>query len=289
MSTRKTNAPAQPSKPLTHKEQKKMATSAAQHDIPALDDDRMYQAAEILLKARREVMPIHELPEKLRPRTLDEAYRLQDIVADAMCRMGGWKIGYPSPDATPIFSPMPLWGGFAKSGQRIAASFKRLRGVEAEIAFCLGKDLPRRSQPYTREEVLDAIGSAHPAIELLESAYFDPDKVDRLSLLGDLLMNGGFAYGPAVPGWQDLNLAEESVSVTVDGSERFNGKGGNTAGADLVRLVVWLANEGSYRTGGLTSGQWITTGTWSGKTYAQAGSTVEVRFSHFGEVRLKFE
>ena len=196
-----------------------MTTTAAEHEIPALDTDRMYQTAEILLKARREVMPIHELPVKLRPHSLDEAYCLQDIVAEAMGPIGGWKIGYPSPDATPIFSPMPVWGGFAKSGDRIAASFKRMRGVEAEIAFCIGKDLPPRNQPYSREEVLDAIASAHPAIELLESAYFDPDKVDRLSLLGDLLMNGGFAHGAAVPDWQNINLADESVTVTIDGAE----------------------------------------------------------------------
>jgi 2-keto-4-pentenoate hydratase len=266
-----------------------MATSAAEHGIPALDNDRMYQAAELLLKARREVMPIHELPQKLRPHNLHEAYALQDIVSDAMGHIGGWKVGFPAPGETPIVSSMPLWGGFAKSGTRIATSFKRLRGVEAEIAFCLGKDLPVRTQPYSREEVIDAIASAHPVIELLESAYLDPDKVDRLSLIGDLLMNGGFVYGASVPGWQNLNLAEESVSVSVDGDERFNAKGGNAAGADLIRLVVWLANEGSDRTGGLISGQWITTGTWSGKTLARAGSSVEVRFSSFGEVHLKFD
>jgi 2-keto-4-pentenoate hydratase len=266
-----------------------MATRAAEHDIPALDDDRMYQAAEILLKARREVMPIHELPEKLRPHSLDEAYRLQDIVADAMGPIGGWKIGSPAPDAPPVFSAMPLWGGFAASGTRIAPSFKRLRGIEAEIAFCLGKDLPPRDRPYTREEVAGAIASAHPAIELLESAYFDPDKVDRLSLTGDLLMNGGFVYGAALPSWKSYDLSREDVTVIVDGAIRFEGTGSNPAGTDLIKLVVWLANEGSYRTGGLRFGQWITTGSWSGKTLAKSGSSVEIRFSRYGEVRLTFD
>jgi 2-keto-4-pentenoate hydratase len=266
-----------------------MATPAADHHrIPALDNDRMHQAAEILLRARREVMPIHELPVKLRPHTLDEAYGLQDIVALAMGPTSGWKVGAPDPDATPVFSAMPLWGGYASSGDRIASAFKRLRGVEAEIAFCLGKDLPRRSQPYTREEVAAAIESAHPAIELLESAYFEPDKVDRLSLLGDLQMNGGFVHGAAVPDWQSYDLSREAVTVNIDGTVRHEGKAGNPAGTDLLRLVTWLANEGSYRTGGLRSGEWITTGSWSGKALAKPGSTVDVRFSNFGEVHIKF-
>jgi len=54
-------------------------------------------------------------------------------------------------------------------------------------------------------------------------------------------------------------------------------------------MVVWLANEGGHRTGGLKSGQWITTGSWSGKAFAKQGSSVEARFSRFGAVNLKFE
>lgn len=263
-------------------------TTASEHEIPALDTDRMHKAAEILLKARREVMPIHELPQKLRPHNLDEAYLLQDIVALAMGPIGGWKIGAPSPEATPSFSPMPLWGGFNRSGDRIGSSFKRMHGVEAEIAFCLAKDLPRRAEPYTGEEVSGAIGSAHPAIELLESAYFDINVVDRFSLIGDLMANGGFVYGPAVDGWRDHDLSQESVTVYTSDVVRFQGQASNAAGTDLIRLVTWLANEGSYRTRGLRSGQWITTGTWSGKTLAAAGANVIVSFNTFGEVRLTF-
>ena len=266
-----------------------MASSAAEHNIPAIDNDRMFQAAEILLKARRELAPIQELPAKLRPHTLDEAYILQNIMTVAMGPIGGWKVGAPSPDATPLFAAMPLWGGFAASGSRISPHFKRLRAAEAEIAFCLGKDLPPRAQPYTREEVTEAIASAHPAIELLESAYCDPDKVDRFSMIGDLQLNGGFVHGAAVPDWKNHSFAGESVTVNIDGILRFEGKASNPAGTDLLRLVTWLANEGCYRTGGLQSGQWITTGSWSGKATASAGSTAEARFSTFGEVNLRFE
>lgn len=266
-----------------------MTENRAAGKIPAIDNDRLRQAAEILLKARREVTPVQELPVKLRPQTLEEAYALQDIMAQALSPIGGWKVGAPKPDATPIFSAMPLLGGFAASGARISSAFKRMRGVEAEIAFCLGKDLPPRAKPYSREEVTDAIASAHPAIELLESAFVDVDKIDRFSLFGDLQMNGGFAYGAAVPNWKEHDLAKEAVSVTLNGKKIFEGKASNPAGIDLLRLVTWLANEGSYRTGGLKSGQWITTGSWSGKALAHAGSTVEARFSTFGEVNLKFD
>ena len=265
------------------------ANATSEHRIPARENDRMRQAAEIMLQARRELMPIDDLPRALRPHSMDEAYALQDVIALAMGRVGGWKVGAPSPEATPLFSAMPLWGGFAASGHRIKNSFRRLRGVEAEIAFCLGKDLPPREEPYTREEVMSAIASAHPAIELLESAFVDPDKADRFSVIGDLQMNAGFVYGPAVAGWSSIDLARESVTVAVDGRVCYEGTASNSAGTDLLRLVTWLANEGRVRTCGLHAGDWIITGSWSGKTCCNCGSNVEARFTNFGGVTLHFD
>ena len=258
------------------------------HRIPAIENDRMRQAAEILLRARRERTPIDDLPIKLQPHSLDEAYALQDVMAEACGPIGGWKVGAPSPDATPLFSAMPFWGGYGRSGAHVIDHYRRLRGVEAEIAFQLGHDLPPREQPYSRDEVSAAIASAHPAIELLESAFFDPDKANRLSTIGDLQSNGGFVYGPALADWRNVDLAGESVAVTVDGAVRFNGTASNSAGTDLLRLVTYLANQGSYRTAGLDAGDWITTGSWSGKALASLGSTVEVNFSTFGVVTLRF-
>ncbi len=267
-----------------------MVTGGTIHhaELSTQDNDRMRKAAELLLAARRDAQPIENLPEAFRPHTLDEAYALQDIVAQALGPIGGWKIGAPSPDATPAYAPMPLLGGFAQSGQTLGEYRRRYRGIEAEIAFRFGKDLPVRQQPYSREEVMDAIVSAHPAIELLETAFIDPDKVDRLSSTGDLQINGGFVYGPAFPAWRSADLTKESVVVTIDGAVRFEGTASNTAGTDLIRLVTWLANEGQRRTAGLKAGDWITTGSWCGKFIANAGSEVRVTFSTFGITQIYF-
>ncbi len=61
--------------------------------VSALEEDRMRQAAELQLQARRALVPIVDLPIELRPRTLEEAYALQDVVAAAMGPIGGWKVG----------------------------------------------------------------------------------------------------------------------------------------------------------------------------------------------------
>jgi 2-keto-4-pentenoate hydratase len=63
---------------------------------------------------------------------------------------------------------------------------------------------------------------------------------------------------------------------------------GSNSSGDLVRLLPHIANEGAVRTGGLRAGQWITTGNWTGFTFAPPGSEVEVRFAHLGRVSLRF-
>jgi 2-keto-4-pentenoate hydratase len=255
--------------------------------VAGVDKGRLHQAVEMLLEARRTLQPIDDLPESIRPKTVDEAYYVQDLMLAALGPVGGWKVGAATPDATPLFAPMPA-ENFGANGECIAADGRRLRGVEAEIAFLMGKDLPPRSTPYTRGELLDAIASCHPAIELLESALLNPDAADRLTAIADLQSNGGFIHGEAVPNWQKFDFAGESAQLNVDGFVRVtNGK--NNAGGDLLRVVLWLANDAQQRTGGLLAGQWITTGSWTGKVMVDSGSTVLARFPNFGEVTVRFE
>jgi 2-keto-4-pentenoate hydratase len=250
---------------------------------------QLYSAVALLLEARSTASPLADLPESLQPTSLEEAYFMQDAMAHALEPDGvrAWKVGAPAPDATPLFGPM-ISSWIADSGSTFTEPRYRLRGLEAEISFLIGKDLPPRETPYMREEVVAAIASCHPAIEELEAGVTAPSKVARFTMFGDLQMHGGFVHGPSVPDWQKIDFAKESVSLAVDGQVLVERTASNTAGTDLLRLVIYLANEGSARTGGLKRGDWITTGSWTGNTFANAGSKVEVRFSTAGGVTLRF-
>jgi len=137
------------------------------------------------------------------------------------------------------------------------------------------------------DEVVSAIASMNPAIEILETGLVDPTAVGKFTSAADMALHGGFVYGAAVEGWRDINFTKESVTLTVDGTVRVERTGSNTSG-NLMRLLPWLANEGSSRTEGLKKGDWITTGSWTGNTLATAGAAVEVRFSSAGLVALRF-
>jgi len=248
---------------------------------------QLHEAATLLINARRNHAPIADLPAALAPASLDEAYLIQDTIAAAFGPIGGWKIGAGSLEATPAFAPMPLAWFFA-DGATLPGPRFRYRVLEAEIAFLLGKDLPARATPYTREEVVAAIASCHPIIEELESGLIDPKAVAPFTSSADLQMNGAFIYGPAIANWQSIDFHTETVALTVDGKVEVQRTGSNTSG-DLMRLLPYIANEASSRTGGLKAGQWITTGSWTGNTPARAGSHAEAAFTHAGRVALRFE
>lgn len=244
----------------------------------------LLEAVNLLLDARRTLVPIGDLPAALVPTSMDEVIFTQDRLAEAFGRIGGWKVGAPSLEAVPAAAPMPAaWIG--PDATTIAGH--RFRGLEAEIAFLLKSDLPPRAPAYSDEEVYAAVASCHPAIEILESALTDPTAAPKMSMLADLQMHGGFIHGPAYSGWQSVDFHQEHVSLAVDGVIRVEATGFNTSG-NLLRLLPWLANHASARTGGLRAGQWITTGSWTGNTLALPGSTVDVRFSTLGQVSLSF-
>ena len=249
-------------------------------------EDTLIQTVDLLLDARRTGRPLDGLPAALTPVDTAEIYAVQDRLAAAFGEIGGWKVGAPSAEATPMFAPMPLtW--IAPTGSVLGGEHWRYRGLEAEIAFLVGEDLPPQRRPYTREQVLSAMRSCHPAIEVLETAFADPAAVTREAMLADLQMHGGFVYGPAFAGWHAIDFSKETVTLTVDGVVRVERTGSNTSG-DLLKLLPWLANEGAERTGGLRAGQWITTGSWTGNTPADSTSAVAAIFSTVGRVDLRF-
>jgi 2-keto-4-pentenoate hydratase len=248
---------------------------------------QLMEAANLLLDARRTLVPIVDLPIELQPVTLDESYFVNGEMSLAYEEIGGWKIGAPGPDATPSYAPLPkAW--IHPTGVRLSKLTHRYRGLEAEIAFLLGEDLPPRDMPYTREEVIVAIASCHPVIEVLESGLVDPVAANKLSKDADLQMHGGLIYGASVPDWKSIDFTKEHVTLSIDGAVRVERVGSNTSG-DFLRLLPWLANEGAVRTGGLRAGQWITTGSWTGNVQATAGASVDVKFGTAGRVELIFE
>ena len=248
--------------------------------------DRHADAAALLLSAWRDPsQKLRSLPAVLTPVNVAHAYAVQRRVSEGLGTIGGWKVGAAGPEAAPSCAPMPAAGVHA-SPARITAPPGAMRGVEAEICFRLGADLPPREAPYGRPEVIAAIAYCLPAIEVLDSRFADPEAVEPLSLLADGLAHGGFVYGAPAPDWQGIDFSRETVRLLVDGVVVKTGTA-NPAG-DMIRLVQWLADSGARWAGGLRAGQYVTCGSWTGKDIAGPAANVQAEFAHAGSAVLEF-
>jgi 2-keto-4-pentenoate hydratase len=243
-----------------------------------------HQAASSYLLAARETGPGAPLPDPLRPATEADAYEIQRLTLEKLGPIGGWKVGAPGPEAPPTCAPMPKSGLHTGPAQIPNDAFTS-RDIESEIALLLRHDLPPRAAPYTRAEVMDTIATCHPGLEVLQSRFADPAAQDPLSNLADLIRHGAYVLGPPIPDWQRMDFSHVEVCQTIAGAEIR--RTGNPAG-DMIRLLLWLANEGATWAGGLRAGQIVTTGSWTGATPAPPHADVTAHFTGLGRVSLRF-
>jgi 2-keto-4-pentenoate hydratase len=247
---------------------------------------RHADAAALLLSAWRDPsQKLNAFPAVIAPTDEQQAYAVQRRVSEGLGAIGGWKVGAAGPEAPPSCAPMPATL-VQPSPAQIHAAPNALRCVEAEIAFRLGADLPPREAPYGRAEVIAAIAYCLPAIEVVDSRFTDPDKMDKASLLADALSHGGFVYGPPAADWQGIDFSRETVRLLVDGAE-LKSSSANPAG-DMIRLIQWLADTGARWAGGLRAGHYITCGSWTGKDYVGPAAHVQIEFAHAGSATVEF-
>ncbi len=248
--------------------------------------DRHADTAALLLSAWRDPsQKIIAFPAVLAPKDEHAAYAVQRRVSEGLGAIGGWKVGSPGPDGPCACAPMPAAGIHPAPGHAMGSS-QALRGVEAEIAFRLGADLPPRAEPYGRAEVVAAISSCLPAIEILDSRFTDPDAQDKWALLADASTHGGFVYGAPAADWQGIDFTRETVRLLVDG-QVVKTSSANPAG-DMIRLVQFLADTGARWAGGLKAGQYVTCGSWTGKDFVAPSAQVQAEFAHAGSATVEF-
>jgi 2-keto-4-pentenoate hydratase len=243
-----------------------------------------FSFVERLLEARREGTVI-SVPPEAAPHSEAEAYVVQRAVAQSLGPIGGWKVGAGGPEAAPSAAPLPASGILPAPAVLPAAYSDRL--VEAEIAFKLGADLPPRAAPYKRTEVLAAIASCHPVVEVVQWRIQDWRPAPANLKLADHSGHGALVVGEAQPDWETIDFATLGVTQASEGQAPKQGSG-NPAG-DMIRLIAWLADEGAVWAGGLKAGQIVTCGSWTGITEAAADAPITVTFAGFNPVVLRFQ
>ncbi|GCE88671.1 2-oxopent-4-enoate hydratase [Komagataeibacter diospyri] len=239
---------------------------------------------ELLLAIRRgQLPPPTSVDGALVPDTEADAYAVQDTVGRSLGPVGGWKVGASSPDAEPACAPIHTTTIFG-DGDTVPANTCHHLGVEAEIGYRFARTLPPRATPWTRDEVLDAIGTAHPVIEILDTRFARPGSLHKLLHAADQQSHGALIVGPGTSAWRTLDPIHERVVLRIDGKVVKDHIGGNSAG-DPLRMLVWLANHAARRGMGIDAGCVVTTGSTTGTIFVAHGTDVEASFPALGSVR----
>jgi 2-keto-4-pentenoate hydratase len=249
------------------------------------NDDRFLRAARLLLEVRATGARLPELPADARPADAADAYRIQDAVVRALGPIVAWKVGAKSPEAEPTCAPISA-ASLHTSPASFAPGTFSLYGIEGELAFAFACDLPPREEAYGARDIVDAVASVHPVIEVVESRYVDPQAVDALSLLADSVSHGALVVGPAIALPADLDVREQTVELDIGGERVTTDRGSNPAG-DPLRLLAWLANHAAARCGGLKNGDVVTTGSWTGLKIAPQAAVVVACFPGIGAARIE--
>jgi 2-keto-4-pentenoate hydratase len=242
------------------------------------------------LVAARSGQPMATLPDAARPQSAEEAYAIQDVVLARLGeRVGGWKVGTLAGGSN-FVAPIYASRVHASPASLPARGFHVI-GIECEIGFRINQQLSHRAtasveQPYTRDDVL-AVVSMHPTIEIVDSRYVDFQSLDRLQVLADNFSNGALVYGPAVSGWEGMDLKHPAIAVTANGKD-FAECSGLRAG-DPVDLLVTAVNLIVRRQGGIpAAGTFITTGTHTGMVFTEPGANICADYGSLGQVEVSF-
>lgn len=257
------------------------------------------RAAELLWQHRQAGTTFDALPDALRPRSAAEGHAIQaELPAVSGRAVVGWKIAATSVAGQRhinVSGPLAgriLAGLVHAPGDAVSLAGNRMRVVEPEFAFRLGTELPPRAAPRSPAEVMAAVASLHPALEVPDSRFAVFTRAGEAQLLADDACCGPFVFGAAAPEtWRTHDLSPHRVHASVtgaDGRPRYARDGeGRAALGDPRAALAWLVNDLSARGLTLGAGVFISTGTCMVPLEIQPGDHVRADFGVLGTIDVR--
>lgn len=246
-----------------------------------------------LYEAYETKTPIPPLTDEVELST-DEAYEIQsrvfEQITDDPDRIVGHKLGLVSgAKQEQLGIDEPIFGYVAPetllSGDPIPTEEMIAPRIEAEIGFVIDDDL---EPPVTTTDVLAATRAVVPVIEILESRFQGWSIPSAQDVIADLTSAGRVAVGESFRDVSDVDLAMESVVVSVNGEIEATG-----VGADILghpgRAVSWLGNRLEAENDALRAGELVMSGGITAAIDIDPGDVYHVEFGTIGSMQLRAE
>lgn len=260
-----------------------------------MDDQAIEKAADLLWRMRLGGLRLDAIPEEYRPNSLDDGYRIQDIMtAHAGKSVVGWKVAATTEAGRRrmgIVEPLAgrLFDGYVLADKaRLDASPMTMRVAEPEFGFRIERDLPPRAKPYAIEDVLAAVADCYLSIEVPDARVARFADVGAPSTVADDAFAGWVILGPTVANWRDLDLPSRPVRAIRNGTLAGENRGNDALG-DPCHALAWLAQDRAMRGDGLKAGDIVITGTRIAPVAIVPGDRITFEFPDLGDVGVAFD
>ena len=245
-------------------------------------------AVDLLVKARRTREPAlgagAHLPDAASAYAVQEGVaRALGWYADAPARH--WKSGGPSRDAVLTHAALPPAGVWASPAVARGWPF-RLRGIEAEVALRLGRDVdPALAASLDLAQAASLVDAMCVSIEVVDSRWIEGLEAPATAKLADLQSHGALVLGPWIP-FVPRDWSVQRCRVQVGAQPAVQQRGTHALADPTFVLPAWLrhATRGGRS---ITAGTVVTTGTWVGLLHAAAGDLVSAEFDSIGAASLQ--
>ena len=256
------------------------------------EEDRR-KAAEAILKAERERVPCPQLSKTFPEMEIADAYRVQDLWAQARiangARLAGHKIGLTSRAmqmASKITEPdygRILDDALYNDGAQIKAdSFIKPR-LEVELAFIMGEDL---SGPACRvHDVMRATEFVVPALEIIDYRTEVPraivDTIADNAAFGAIVL-GGLTIRPF-----DVDVRWIGATLSQNGIIEESGVSAAIMGHPAAG-IAWLVNKLHDVGAGLKKGQIVLGGSFTRPVDIRKGDVIHADYGPRGAIGVSF-
>ena len=257
----------------------------------ALSESEIDEFAERLYGAYAEKEPVAPLSDDAEIST-EEAYAIQSAVFERLCAdrdaIVGHKLGLVSEaKQEQLGIPEPIFCHVAPEtvleNEPVPTEEMIAPRIEAEIGLVLGEDVPPEA---TAPDVLAATRAVVPVVEILESRYQGWGIPSAQDVIADLTSAGKVIVGETMREVTDVDLAMESVVVSVNGEIEATGVGADIMG-NPARPVAWLAGRLADFDDQLRAGELIMTGGINAAIDVEPGDVYNVRFGSIGSIEVR--
>ena len=265
-----------------------------------MNNFQINNGADILYNARKNLKRIEKLPEDSTPKSMEEAYAIQDelnkkyLTENKKTLVIGKKIGCTNEAAKIQLNIKESFFGnmysdnISKSNTTIKPSKFFSPFVEPEFSFIMKNELDPLKAPYSSNTVYESILAVIPSIELVDSRYKDWTNVGVYNLIADNAVHAHWVYGIENKNLNFFNFDNHSVKLFIN--EKLIEKGNSSAVmGNPINSLTWLINNLAINGKILPKNYYVSTGTCTRAIPISKDDKVTADFGKLGIVSFDFK